>query len=167
MGQRQRKVGGFLKAGIARTISEIWGGGYDGDFVVKNYHYALSSLKEREAFLTSLQPSSEKQKAAQGEAIQAAVAIGQARLQMAVALVDAVNYQLLGIVVAWATCLFCGYGLLSKRHAMSFIALGVGALAVASAIESIIDLSDPYSGMFRVSAHPLIDVLKAIDTAAK
>jgi hypothetical protein len=108
----------ILKAGIERTISEIWGGGHDGDFVVKNYRYALSSLKEREAFLTSLQPSSDKQKIARGEAMQAAVAIGQARLQMAVALVDAVNYQLLGIVVAWATCLFCGYGLLSKWRAI-------------------------------------------------
>jgi hypothetical protein len=45
---------------------------------------------------------------------------------------------------------------------MSYIALAVGALAVASALEVIVDLSDPYSGFFQVSPHPLIEVLKTI-----
>jgi hypothetical protein len=124
-------------------------------------------LKERGTFLNSLQASSDGQKAAKTEALQAASAIGQARMQMALALVDPVNYPLLGIVVAWATCLFCGYGLMSKRHPMSYITLAVGALAVASALEIIIDLSDPYSGLFQVSPHPLTDVIKSIDAAAK
>jgi hypothetical protein len=151
----------ILRSGIQRTIAQTWGG-HDDDFVTNNYRYALSSLKEREAFLNSLQPSSDRQKAAQAEALQDASAIGQARLQMALALVDPVNYALLCVVMSWATCLFCGYGLLSKQHLMSYITLAVGALAVASALEVIIDLSDPYSGLFQVSAHPLTEVLKAI-----
>jgi hypothetical protein len=156
----------ILRSGIARTIVQIWAGDYDGDFVEKNYRYALSSLKEREAFLNFLQPSSDKQKADQAEALQAASSIGQARLQMALALVDPVNYALLSIVAAWATCLFCGYGLLSKPHPMSYVILAVGALAIASALDVIIDLSDPYSGLFQVSPHPLNDVLTAIRAEA-
>ena len=155
----------ILRSGIERTIAQTWGGGNDGDFVTKNYRYAVSSLTEREAFLNSLQPSSDKQKAAKAEALQDASAIGQARLQMALALVDPVNYALLSIVVFWATCLFCGYGLLAKRHPMSYITLAVGALAIASSLEVIVDLSDPYSGLFQVSPHPLTDVLKAMDAA--
>jgi len=152
----------ILRSGIERTIDQIWAGVHDGDFVTKNYRSALSSLREREAFLNSLQPSSDKQKAAKAEALQDAAAIGQARLQMALALVDPVNYPLLCVVVAWATCLFCGYGLMSKAHPMSYITLAVGALAIASALEVIVDLSDPYSGLFQVSPHPLTDVMKAI-----
>src|ERR1700677_478901 len=152
----------ILKSGIERTIVQIWAADNDGDFVTRSYRYALSSQKEREAFLNSLQPSSDKQKAVQAEALQDASAIGQARLQMTLALVDPVNYPLLCVVVAWSTCLFCGYGLLSKRHLMSYITLAVGALAIASALDVIIDLSDPYSGLFQVSPHPLTDVLKAI-----
>ena len=151
-----------FRSGIERTIDQIWAGVHDADFVTKNYRSALSSVKEREAFLDSLQPSSDKQKAAKAEALQDAAAIGQARLQMALALVDPVNYPLLCVVVAWAACLFCGYGLMSKGHPMTYIALAVGALAIASALEVIIDLSDPYSGLFQVSPHPLNDVLKAI-----
>jgi hypothetical protein len=157
----------ILRSGIEHTIAQIWGGGYDGDFVTKNYRFALASLKEREAFLSALQPTSDKQKAAKADALQAATAIGDARLQMALALVDPVNYSLLSIVVAWATCLFCGYGLLSKPHPMTYIVLALGALAIASALNVIVDLSDPYSGLFEVSPHPLTDVLKAMDSPAQ
>ena len=155
-----RKV---LKTSLDRTIAQIWGGGSDSDFVIKNYQYALADLKEREAFLDLLQPSSDKQKAAQAAAMQAAVAISQTRTQLALSLVDPVSYPLMSMVLAWATCLFCGFGLLSKRHVMSYLALGVGALAVASASYAIVDLSDPYSGFFVVSPAPIVDVMKAVD----
>jgi hypothetical protein len=55
--------------------------------------------------------------------------------------------------------LFCGFGLMSKGNAMSVVALVFGALAVASAIYLILDLSSPYSGLFRVSPAPLQQVL--------
>jgi hypothetical protein len=155
-----RKV---LKTSLERTIAQIWGGGYDSDFVIKNYQYALADLKEREAFLDLLQPSSDKQRAAQAGAMQAAVAISQTRTQLALSLVDPVSYPLMSMVLAWATCLFCGFGLLSKRHVMSYLALAVGALAVASASYAIADLSDPYSGLFQVSPAPIVDVMKAVD----
>jgi hypothetical protein len=66
--------------------------------------------------------------------MQAAVAIDQTLSQMTLALVDPISYSLIGVVVAWAAFLFCGYGLMSKRHPMSYLALVIGALGVASAI---------------------------------
>ena len=157
----------ILREGLKTTIMEIWGGGYDGDFVVKNYGYALANLKDRQAYLDTLQPTTDAQKAAKADASQSAVAIGQTRMQMALALVDPISYPLLAIVVAWATCLFCGYGLLSKPHPMAFVILGFGALAIASAIYCIVDLSSPYSGLFQVSPKPITDVLQAVDAAGK
>ena len=49
------------------------------------------------------------------------------------------------IVVGWATFPFCGYGLLSKGHPMSYVVLVVGALGIASAIYIIADLISPFS----------------------
>jgi len=157
----------ILRQGLKSTIGEIWGGGHDRGSVIKNYGYALANLKDREAYLNALQPTTEQQRAAKADALQAAVAIGQTRLQMTLALVDPISYPLLAIVVAWATCLFCGYGLLSKRHPMTFVILGFGALAIASAIYCIADLSSPYSGLFTVDPDPIVDVLDAVDAAAK
>jgi hypothetical protein len=117
------------------------------------------------AYLNTLQPASDQQTAAKADAIQAAIAIGQVRTQMTLALVDPISYSLISIVVAWAAFLFCGYGLLSKRHPMSYVVLVVGAMGIASAIYVIADLISPYSGVFVVSSAPLVDVLKAIEQA--
>ena len=82
---------------------------------------------------------------------------------MSFALSGAVSYPLVYIVVGWGVALFCGFGLMSKGNAMSFVALVFGALAVASAIYLILDLSSPYSGLFRTSPAPLRQVLAQIE----
>ena len=94
----------------------------------------------------------------------AMVAFGarQMRLQMALALTNPVSYSLLAIVVAWATFLFCGFGLMSRGNAMAFAALAVGAAAVASAVYLIMNLSDPYSGFLEASRAPIERILKDI-----
>jgi hypothetical protein len=75
---------------------------------------------------------------------------------------DSVSDSLLAIVVAWATFLFCGFGLMSSRNAMAFAALAVGAAAVASAVYLIMNLSDPYSGLFEASRAPIERILENI-----
>jgi hypothetical protein len=78
---------------------------------------------------------------------------------MSFALASAVSYPLILIVVGWGAVLFCGFGLMAKGHIMSLIAVIVGAIAVASAVYMILDLSAPYSGLFRASSAPLEQVL--------
>ena len=42
---------------------------------------------------------------------------------------------------------------------MSFVAVAVGAMAVSTAMYLIMDLSAPYSGLFRASSEPIEQVL--------
>ena len=156
----------ILREGIKNTIAEIWGDRQDEEAVIHRFGYSRANLKARIAFLNALQPASARQTAAKAEAIQAAIAIDQLLSQMTLALVDPISYSLVSVVVAWAAFLFCGYGLMSKRHPMSYVVLVVGALGIASAIYIIADLVSPYSGVFVVSPAPLVDVLKAVEAAA-
>ncbi len=78
---------------------------------------------------------------------------------MSFALLSPISYPLVFMVVGWAVVLFCGYGLMSKASPMSFVALFFGALAVATGFYLILDLSAPYSGLFRTSPAPLEQVL--------
>ena len=157
----------ILREGLKNTITEIWGDSDDDEeAVLHKYGYARAYLKARITYLNTLQPASDQQTAAKAEAMQAAIAIGQMRTQMTLALVDPISYSLVSIVVGWAAFLFCGYGLLSKRHPMSYVVLVVGALGIASAIYIIADLISPFSGVFVVSPAPLVDVLKAVEEAA-
>jgi hypothetical protein len=157
----------ILRDGIQDTMAKIWGDhDVDEEAVIHRFGYARAHLKARIAFLNTLKPATDQQTAAKAEAMQAAVAIDQTLSQMTLALVDPISYPLISIVVAWASFLFCGYGLLSKRHPMSYIVLVIGALGIASAIYIIADLISPFSGVFVVSQEPLIDVLKAIEEAS-
>ena len=149
---------GILKSQLKGTIEQIWGSGKDSA--------AVSDLKYRQAFFDALQPATDHEKAAKADAYQASIAIGQIRTQMALSLVDPVSYPLLGVVVGWGTFLFFGYGLLSKRHVMSYLALALDAMAIASSIYVIADLISPYSGLFQVSPESILVTLEAADEAA-
>jgi hypothetical protein len=149
-----------LRDGLGKTIDQIWGAHTsDADFVAHNFTAAIENLRAREGALAALHPSTDAQ--TQSLAVARAVmdAIGQSRLQMSFALAAPVSYPLVVTVVAWSVFLFCGYGLMSRGNPMSVVVVAIGALAVASAFYLILDLSSPYSGVFRASSAPLEQVL--------
>ena len=57
---------------------------------------------------------------------------------------------MLVVVIAWSCVLFFGYGLLSDVDALTIVLAALGAICVASAVLLILELSDPYSGLFRL-----------------
>ena len=149
-----------LRTAVGQAIDDVWGEKEsDKDFVAENFAAAVRALRKEEGDLGSLHPTTDAQKQALAQANTIVEAIGQARLQMSFALTNPVSYPLILIVVGWAAILFCGFGLMSKGHAMSLLSVFVGAVAVASAIYMILDLSSPYSGIFRPSVAPLEQVL--------
>jgi hypothetical protein len=138
--------------GLKRTIEQMWSDRSDSaGFVSRNYRAAIENYRTGQGFLDSLKPSTEAQKSALANANQAHAAIEQIRLQMALALTDPVSYSLVAVVVGWATFLFCGFGFMFRSNAMAFAALAVAAAAVASAVYLIVNLSDPYVGLFQAS----------------
>src|SRR5271166_2432541 len=149
-----------LRQSLAKTIDEIWGSHQsNADFVANNFAAALRNMRGRQTALDALQPSTDAQTRALASAKATVDSIGQSRLQMSFALASPVSIPLIMIVAAWATLLFFGYGLLSGGEVASFLAVALGALAVASAALMILDLSSPYSGIFRASSAPLEQVL--------
>jgi hypothetical protein len=67
------------------------------------------------------------------------------------------------VVVFWLCLLFMSFGLFSPRNATVTVALFFCAIAVAGAIQTILDLSRPFEGVVRISDKPLkhaLDVIK-------
>jgi len=150
----------LLRDGIGKTIDEIWGSDTSAqNFVAENFAAALRNLHAREAALEALHPSTDKQRQALATANATVDAIAQSRLQMSFALSAPVSYPLVFTVASWVALGFLGYGLTSKASPTSIIATIAGACAVASAFYMILDLSSPYSGVFRASHTPLDQVL--------
>ena len=149
-----------LRERLGKTIDQVWGTREnDANFVANNFAAAIRVLRDPEKALERLQPSTDEQRQALAAAKSAIEAIGQSRLQMSFALTAPVSFPLLLTVVGWVFFLFCGFGVMSRGGAMPVVSLAVGAVAVATAVLLILDLSDPYSGVFRASAAPLEQVL--------
>jgi hypothetical protein len=53
--------------------------------------------------------------------------------------------------VFWICVLFLGFGLFARFNTTVTVALLVGALSVAGAIFLILELSEPYRGLMRIS----------------
>jgi hypothetical protein len=149
-----------LRDRLGKTIDQVWGAREnDANFAANSFAAALQALRDPEKDLARLQPSTDEQRQALGAAKAAVEAIAQSRLQMSFALTAPVSYPLLLTVIGWVFFLFCGFGLMSGGGAMQTVSLAVGALAVATSVLLILDLSNPYSGVFRASAAPLEQVL--------
>jgi hypothetical protein len=149
-----------LREALAKTIDQVWGvSENDSNFAAGTFASALQNMRAREKVLAALKPSTDEQKQALAVATSTAEALAQARMQMSFALSAPVSYPLLLTVIGWVVCLFCGFGMTSRATVTSVIALAVGSAAVASAVLLILDLSSPYSGLFRASPAPFEQAL--------
>ena len=69
------------------------------------------------------------------------------------------------VVVCWASALFLGNGLVAAPNAVTVIAHLAGAIAIASAIFLILELSSPYTGAIRLSPAGIDRVLMILGGA--
>jgi hypothetical protein len=113
-------------------------------------------------FLLSLKPTTDAQKQLLTTASINASWIEQTRLLMSLQLVAPISWPLMIIVVSWSLLLFCGYGLLSRANATVLATLALGSFAVASAIFLILELNQPYTGLFRISPAVIMQTLEAM-----
>ena len=66
------------------------------------------------------------------------------------------------VVLFWLCLLFMNFGLFAPPNATVTVALVLCSLAVAGAIQTILDLSRPFEGVVRVSGQPLRHALEVI-----
>jgi len=59
----------------------------------------------------------------------------------------------------WLAVVFANFGLSAPRNLLSYVTITLGGVAIASAIYVIVDLDQPFGGMFSMSSEPLRDAL--------
>jgi hypothetical protein len=152
-----------IKEALLKTHGLFWG--QDSAHVdpeALKINVALSDLKAVDEYLASLTPQTNAQRQFAAAAGVHAALIQQTRLLQSLQLASPVSWPLLIVVVFWALILFCGFGLLSRINATTVVALSFGAFAVGTAIFLILELSEPYTGLFRLppgAFEQMLDVL--------
>ncbi|MGO9357841.1 MAG: hypothetical protein ACLP1D_09210 [Xanthobacteraceae bacterium] len=103
------------------------------------------------ALFASLRPTNDEQSRHFAKAEEAFGTIFDTQLTMLRSLVNPVPDLLFNSVVGWACILFFGYGLLSSVNLLTTVMAALGAVSIGSATLLILELSDPYVGLFRVA----------------
>ena len=146
---------------VKQSFDKIWGGA-TADLNDMNINSVVAGSKLLDGFLLSLTPKTDAQKQLLATANLAAGQIAQTRVLMMLQLAGGISWPMIAIVVCWSLLLFCGYGLVSPVNATVITTLALGAIAVASAIFLIIELSQPYGGLFRIPPGGLIEAIQAL-----
>jgi len=150
------------KAALQNIYEQVWvKGAVDPEKV--SVAGAMAAMAPFEKGLNGLDAKTPEQKAALASAQGKFAAFMATRIMMSLQLAVPFSKALLVVVVIWAALLFFGYGLLSKHNLTTVVALGFGSICVAFAVFMIVELGEPYSGLFRISPAALEQTLQAID----
>jgi hypothetical protein len=149
-----------MQNAIKSAYKAIWGGG-DVDTEALKVPAYLTGFKRLNRDIAALAPKTPAQQQLLGTIALNANIIEQTRLLMSLQLASPISWPLLDIVVSWAMLLFCGFGVLSRLNSTSLVALFVGAFSVASAVFLILELNQPFTGMFRVPSASVVETIQS------
>jgi hypothetical protein len=116
-------------------------------------------------YFDSLSPSTERQRQLLISARDLAKKFAETQMLMTRQLSNPFPRFVLVVVVFWASALFFGNGLVATPNAVTVCAHLAGAIAIASAIFLILELSQPYSGVVRLSPAGLDRLMQVLGPA--
>lgn len=111
----------------------------------------------------SLPTRTDMERTLKGRAFEQADSIAKSRLLMFEGLRNQTSWLFLGILMFWISVLFLGFGLLAQFNTTVAVTQFLGALSVAGAIFLILELSQPYRGLLRISDEPLRAAIAQLD----
>jgi hypothetical protein len=160
-GQETEPLREALRSSMQEALDAIRGDrqAYRRHFEVAGY---MSKFERWNDTLSSLAPHTPAQTQLISSMSASSRSFQQTRLLMSLELASSISWPLIVIVVSWAMLLFFGFGVLSRLNATSVGALAFGAFAVASAIFLILELNEPFSGLFRVPSVSIEETMKAL-----
>jgi hypothetical protein len=151
-----------LKSGLQNIYEDIWVKG-TVDPEKLSVLGAMKSMLPVEKALSALDAKTPEQKAAKDAALAKFGAFMSTRIMMSLQLAVPFSKSLLAVVIIWAAALFFGYGLTSRGNMTTLVALGFGSFTVAFAIFIIVELGQPFTGIFRISPSALEQAIEEMD----
>ena len=158
-GPEADNVRAHLYVGVARAYEKLWPG--ENVLSARTAYYGQRKDVSLAA-IEKLTPRDDEQRDIKAKA--AALAMDIAQMQELVAAQSAVpiSLPLLLVVVFWLVVIFVSFGLNTPPNATGITAQLFAALAVAGAIYMMVELSQPFNGLIRISGQPMLNALHAL-----
>ncbi len=153
-----------LREALGRSRRRFFGDARHGP-EAHTFEETRATMHWMNTYFDNLQPSTERQRQLLTSAKDLAKKFAETQMLMTRQLSNPFPPYLLLVVVCWASALFLGNGLVATPNGVSVVAHLAGATAIGSAIFLILELSQPYSGVVRLSSAGLDRLLQVLGQA--
>jgi hypothetical protein len=146
-----------IRRAAAITVQRIWREGTEAERAAT----FSPSGAAAQFFLgiENLAPNSDLQRSIKPRILDVATELARTRLLLFVHVDNPIPVPLLVIVILWLTVIFASFTLFAEPNAVVAVASLIYALAVSSALFLIVDMSQPFTGLMKISNEPLKHVL--------
>src|SRR5271166_3634051 len=153
-----------LREALRRSRKRFFGDAKRGP-QAHTFEETRATMTWMNTYFDSLQPSTERQRQLLTSAKDLAKKFAETQMLMARQLANPFPPYVLVVVVCWASALFLGNGLVATPNVVSVVAHLAGATAIGSAIFLILELSQPYTGVVRLSSAAVDRLLQVLAEA--
>ena len=148
-----------LRIGVPVMVDRITNEGRSGKPV------PFETIPEAQRFVSAIQglkPATEAQHALQMRIVDAAVQLAQSRLALFTQSHESIPAPFLTILIFWLAVIFASFGLFVRPVALVVITFVVGALSVSGALFLILEMDQPFAGLFQISTDTLRNALSPL-----
>jgi hypothetical protein len=147
---------GLLRIGVPIIVERITNEGRSG----KSAPFETTSEAQRfVARIQDLKSNTEAQHALQVRIVNAAIQLAQSRLALFTQTHDSIPAPFLTILIFWLTIIFASFGLFMRPVPIVVITFVVGALSVSGALFLILEMDQPFAGLFQIPTDTLSNAL--------
>jgi hypothetical protein len=156
-GPEANEARAMIRRAAEITMQRIWR--ENATTSAKKTFSASGSAEQFFQTVEGLSPKNDLQRSIKPRILEVSTDLARTRLLLYVHFDNPIPVPLLVIVILWLTVIFASYTLFADANAVVAVASLVYALAVSSALFLIVDMSQPFSGLMRISNEPLTQVL--------
>lgn len=149
----------MLRIGVPMMVERITNEGRSGKPA------PFETIPEAQRFVNAIQglrPATEAQHALQTRIVDAAVQLAQSRLALFTQSHESIPAPFLTILIFWLAVIFASFGLFVRPVAIVVITFVVGALSVSGALFLILEMDQPFAGLFQISTGTLTNALSPL-----
>jgi hypothetical protein len=161
-GAAQGRAG--LRAALERSRARFFGDQKRGPqpFTFEETRATLHGLG---SYFDSLEPANDAQRQLLASARDLARKFTETQMLMARQLANPFPPYVLVVVICWASALFLGNGLVAAPNVVTVLAHLAGAIAIGSAVFLMLELSQPYIGVIRMSSAGIDRLIQVLGEA--
>jgi hypothetical protein len=146
----------MLRLGVPIMVERITNEGRSG---APAPYETTSEAQRFVARVEELKPNSESQRSVQTRIINAIVQLTQSRLALFTQAHDSIPAPFLAVLIFWLAVIFASFGVFVRPVPIVVITFVVGAMSVSGALFLILEMDQPFAGLFQISTETLTSAL--------